>query len=122
MKKGDFVLLFAVLGVAALLALTGLFREKKEEGASVRVFVDGTEVGTYALSTDRTIEIKGVRGTNVLRIENGVAFMEKASCPDFYCIQQGKISKTGEKIICLPNKIVVEVTGAAVSDLDAVVQ
>lgn len=122
MKKGDFVLLFAVLGVAALLALTGLFREKKEEGASVRVFVDGTEVGTYALSTDRTIEIKGVRGTNVLRIENGVAFMEKASCPDLYCIQQGKISKTGEKIICLPNKIVVEVTGAAVSDLDAVVQ
>lgn len=58
-------------------------------------------------------------GTNKVRIERDGVYMEKANCPDKLCVHQGKIDKAGESIICLPNKIIVEITGKK-SDVDAV--
>ncbi len=36
--------------------------------------------------------------------------MDKADCPDKLCVKQGKISKSGESIICLPHKVVVKIS------------
>ena len=46
--------------------------------------------------------------------------MEYADCPDKLCINQGKITDSSKKIICLPNKVIVEVTKK--SETDAVVR
>ena len=32
-------------------------------------------------------------------------------CPDGLCVGQGKISLTGERITCLPNRVMVEIVG-----------
>ena len=37
--------------------------------------------------------------------------MDDANCPDKLCVKQGKISKDGETITCLPNKVTVTVYG-----------
>lgn len=60
---------------------------------------------------DDTIEIKNGDGdvTNTLVIKGGVADMTSADCPDHLCVKQKAISKEGESIICLPNKVVVTV-------------
>ena len=44
-------------------------------------------------------------------IENGMAYVTDADCPDQVCIRMGKISKTGENIVCLPHKLVIQVEG-----------
>ena len=39
--------------------------------------------------------------------------MSFSDCKGQDCVHQGSIAKSGETIICLPNKIVVEITGGA---------
>jgi hypothetical protein len=72
--------------------------------------VDGQEVGNYQLTENGTYELNG--GTNILRIENGEAYLTDANCPDKLCVHQGRISKTNQVITCLPNKLTVTVYGA----------
>ena len=74
--------------------------------------MDGTELMTLDLNQDgeQVIESPG-GGTNRLVIKDGTVHMEEASCPDKVCIKQGTISETGQSIVCLPNRVIVTITG-----------
>lgn len=107
MKKRDIILIASILAIALVLLL--VVQLTREEGAYVLVRVDGQETGRFSLSENGTYELNG--GTNILRIENGVAYLTDANCPDQLCVHQGKISMTGQVITCLPNKLTVSVYG-----------
>ena len=96
--------LLAAVGVAVL--ALWLFSPM---GETVIVTVDGQQFGEYPLDVDRRVEISNGDGYNVLIIEDGLARMEKASCPDGICTSHRPIKRAGESIICLPNKVVVEI-------------
>ena len=85
----------------------------REEGAIADVYVDGVKVAEYPLSIDGVYYINN--GSNVLVIEDGAAYMREANCPDKFskngCVNTGKISYVGQTIVCLPNKIIVEIVG-----------
>ena len=49
----------------------------------------------------------------LLKVENGEAWVSEANCPDKVCMGMGKISRNGEFIACLPNRLLVVVEGAA---------
>ena len=108
MKKRDIILIASILVVAIAFFL--IVELTKEEGAGVVVKVDGVEVAEYSLSKSGTYPLNG--GTNILVIEDGCAYLSDANCPDKLCVHQGKISRTGEVITCLPNKLTVTVFGA----------
>ena len=117
MKKKDWVLIAIIIVVAGLaFFLHNLLGAK---GANcVVVKVDGKIEGTYSLGEDQEISING--GTNTLVIKNNRAKMKEADCPDQLCVNQKAISKNNESIICLPNKVVVEVESSENSEFDAV--
>ena len=46
-------------------------------------------------------------------------YMKEASCPDKLCMHSGIINKPGQSIVCLPNKIMVEIISDK-KDVDAV--
>ena len=72
--------------------------------------MDGIEIVRFPLDEDRTYEIAGFgEGHNTLIIQGGEAYMSDASCPDHLCMGMGKISHAGQSIICLPNRVVVEI-------------
>lgn len=119
MKKRDFILIGIILAVA--LILFGVLELSKEEGAYVLVRVGGDEVARYSLSDDGEYSLNG--GTNILKIENGEAWMKEANCPtqgNTRCTHQGKISRTMETITCQYNNIVVIVYGAEDADVDLI--
>ena len=99
--------------IAGLLILAGvlffLYFNKGEAGAGVIVRVDGVETARYSLSESGRYELNG--GTNILVIEDGVAYMLEADCPDHICVSQGKVRYAGQCITCLPNKLTVTVYG-----------
>ena len=112
-----------IIGIAAALLL--LFALSiflgGEKGAEVLITIDGELYGTYSLSENQEIPIiiDGVT-TNLLVIKDGKADMTEADCPDKLCVHQRAVSKNNESIVCLPNKVVVQVTGAKESGFDSI--
>ena len=106
-SRNDIIFIAALLIVTVLAALSLLLF--RTEGDTVIVTVEGEFFGEYELKQDRTVEIIGENGRNLLVIQNGEASIEEASCPDGICSSHRPISRSGESIICLPNKVVVEV-------------
>jgi hypothetical protein len=104
----DIVLILAI----ALVGLCLLFfnGRKTTPGSSVVVEVDGKTVASYPLDTDGVFVLNG--GTNTLEIKDGKARISDADCPNMQCVRQGWISRGGQSIVCLPNKLIVTVTSS----------
>lgn len=116
-KKKDIILLLVILFIA--LAGFLIFRMTQKDGDRVVVTVDGAVYKEYPLNKDISVEIPGVKGgTNHLVIKDGYADVTEASCPDKICVKSRKINKTGESIICLPNKVVVKIVGKGDVEVD----
>ena len=116
LKKKDWILIIVIIVVAAGAYVSNYFLRDSGSG-NVVVKVDGQLEGTYSLREDRIIEIN--HGSNVLQIKNGEAKMLEADCPDLLCVYHNAISANGESIICLPNKVFVEIRSKEKSDIDA---
>lgn len=116
--KNDVIFIAAILILAALAALAlFVFRS---EGDFVTVTVDGRLFGEYSLSENRRVEIKQGEHYNVLIIEDGYARIERASCPDGICSSHRPVKHDGESIICLPNKVVIEVRSSSNGQVDII--
>lgn len=116
MKKND--ILFAIgIFLIAIAFMLMFWKIGSVDVGSVTVTMNGELVGTYSLKKNQEIPIGE---TNYLVIEDGHADMIKADCPDQICVNHKSISKNGETIVCLPNKVIVEVVGGEEADVDAV--
>lgn len=102
------ILFIAVLLCLAAAAALGLFLTR-EAGDTVCVFIDGQLYAEYPLSVDIRVEVRSENGTNLLVIQDGYAWIAEASCPDGICSSHRPICHDGESIICLPNKVVIEI-------------
>lgn len=71
----------------------------------VRITVDGELYGEYSLDEEQTISIGS---HNTCRIVDGRVRMIQADCPDQLCVHQKAIDANGGTIICLPNRVVIE--------------
>lgn len=108
--KNDLIFIACLLTVVALVG-AGFFFFRKE-GDLVTVTVDGEVFGRYSLSENIRVDIvtgKDGEAHNVLVIENGVAYVESASCPDGICAEHKPIHRDGESIVCLPHRVVITV-------------
>ncbi len=105
-------LIAAILLTAAILYAADLLANR-QAAAYVTISVDGEEIARFDLNENTEYLIPGYAGgTNRLIIRDGQAWVEEASCPDKLCVHQGRIRRAGEMIICLPNRVVAEVSGA----------
>ena len=104
----DLILIFCVVLVALSVFLVAFL--KSEDGVFVSVRIGDGESVMYSLSEDGEYKLLG--GKNILVIKDGKAYMSHADCPDKTCVRTGAISKTGEQIICLPNRVYISIIGA----------
>ncbi len=119
-KKGDIILVAAVFAAAAVLFLCfNIFN--RSFGDSVRIEVNGEIAALLPLDENTVYDIETEKGiTNVLEISDGSAKMIWADCPDQICVSHKSISKNGEAIICLPNRVVVTVVSNSNNGIDGV--
>lgn len=107
MKKADLFLIAAVLLAAGALYL---FLRPGGSGAWVVVTVDGEERGRYPLSGEQRVTI-GEAGYNILQISGGEAAVVEANCGDLTCVKTGGVSREGERIVCLPHRLLIRIEG-----------
>lgn len=120
--KNDIILVAVILLIAAAgLLLVNLTRE---EGSFAVVKINASETARYPLSENITTEILSGENnefSNTLVIENGKVRVSSANCPDKICAGHKAVSYTGESIVCLPHKLVIEIKGDnSVPSLDIV--
>ncbi len=107
LRKAD-IILIVLLIVCGLAGSAFLVMTQADMGSAAKVTVDGKEYGTYPLSEDRTVDL----GTgNIVSVKDGSVYMESATCTGQDCVHEGKISKPGRTIVCLPHKVLIEIEG-----------
>lgn len=113
-KKADiFLFLFIlIIGTVSSLFIYG----QAKDGREVEITVAGDLYGVYDLDEDREIVIKQHGHLNKVIIKDGTVSMDFSDCKNQVCVNTGKISKSSQAITCLPNKVMVTVTGG---DYDA---
>ena len=126
MKKKDIIMIAAMLLAALALYLVSQI-SLGTEASTIVVTLDGKEVLRRPLAVENTYDIAQDDGSlNVIAVENGAVYMKEANCRDGLCIRQGKMKNGAKTIVCLPHKIVVQLTGDAPvsdnSDLDIIIQ
>lgn len=117
--KADVAVIAAIGIVATLfLAIPHLNGDLSE---TVIINQDGKIYGEYPLYNDAVIPVYyELGGYNLILVSEGEVSVTDADCPDKLCVKQRAVSKNGESIICLPHKLVVQISSKEESDLDAV--
>lgn len=108
--RNDIILVVSLLLAVSLIGIAVFL--SGEDGEYVSVTHNGNPWGEFSLAKDEEINIvTGESGEcyNVLVIKDGEAYVKEASCPDGICSSHRPISRTGESIVCLPNRIVITV-------------
>lgn len=120
MKKNDVILVIALLAFAlAAFGGVSLYSRLSTNKPEAVVYLDGVEQGRYPLSEDTTVEIRQGVGWNILQIQDGKADITEASCPDKVCVNHRPVHGQGESLVCLPNKMVVEIENGEETGVDA---
>ena len=117
MKKGDLLVIFAVVLLIAA-GFLAMLPARNGQGGVVTVTVSGEKMAEYPIDTDFETEITTEHGKNTLVIKDGYADITAADCYGNDCVHQKRISKNGEMIVCLPHKLVVEITSYEESEND----
>ena len=107
------VLAVALLALGCGLMLWG--RETTAETLTAVVSVDGREVERVVLDEavgERVYSGNGYTLTVGFRPE-GVTVLE-ADCPTQDCVRTGTITRSGQSIVCLPGRIIIQLTGGPV--------
>lgn len=117
LKKDYVVIGLAVLLIAGFSVFSYFSRNS---GERVIIRRDGETVEDVPLNRDGRYEIRDEDGevTNIVVVEDGEAYMLEATCPDHLCLSMGKIDSDGETVVCLPNRVVVEIEGGEASEVD----
>lgn len=115
MVKGDKILIITII-IICVVSLGFIKNSGNRYNTKyISIQVDGKEY--KRITFDKSISGKKVPietqfGYNLIEIGDGEVWVIEASCPDKLDVKQGKISKPGQIIVCLPNKLVIEIKGS----------
>lgn len=114
MKKKDF-LLFSILFL--IIFLIYIFSKSNNSlGGTVVIQTSGRDFIRVPLSENKTIKVPGPLGESIVEIKDKKVRMLFSPCPDKLCEKEGYISKPGQVIVCVPNKILIKIEARAPFD------
>ena len=95
-----------LLGVTAFILLFSF----KTDGRTAVISVDGKPAAEIELdgSQNKTFTVSEAENIT-FELNNGRIRVADSDCPDKICCNTGFISDLGESIICMPNKMIVEI-------------
>lgn len=126
LRKKDMLIVLAALALALAAFLTAL-AGRSGAADSVRIYVDGALYAEMPLAQDGEIRVEQPDGSvNVVAVEDGAAFMAYSSCRNQLCVHQGRmraggwaLRALGRQIVCLPNRVTLELYNANAADPNA---
>ncbi len=120
MKKGDFVVIAAVLILSILCLLPFL---RRQQGRVATVSLNGQVLYTIDISDPqnegKSFTVSG-KYTNEILVEGGSIAVTASDCPDKSCVKSGAINSSNSVICCLPNQLIISVSNNTEAETDVI--
>jgi len=80
-------------------------------GEMCSVEVSGKMIHHLKLSKNQNLSVVGPRGKTLIQIKDNKVRVTHSACPEKICARTGWINKTNQIIVCVPNKVVIQIDG-----------
>ncbi len=112
MSKYDGFLITIVL-IIAMVSLFSFKQSASAGGEKVLIYENSSLLKEIDLNREKTFEVNTEKGKMEIEIGEGRTRVLKSSCPQKICLNTGWISKPGQTVVCIPNRILLEVKGGS---------
>ena len=114
LTKGDkyLIVFIIIISIVSLFYVKNAALDYRQKYVSIQV--NGKEVKKIIFDKKvigKKIPMNTEFGYNLIEIGDGEVRVIDADCPDKLDVKQGFISKPGQVIVCLPNRLVIEIIG-----------
>ncbi len=111
-----------VVLIVLLFCVCPLILRGKSSPEYVSISLNGNTILNLDMHTDTLVTVVGECGLFAVRIKNCAASIESSKCPEQICVHAHPISRTGESIICVPNRIIITIQGRQRDSFDAIIK
>lgn len=107
-RKNDLIIIAAAAVIALILLIPNLIHKSN---LTASVYVDGKITETIALDgVSEAYTFSPKEGTEI-SVEHGKIRFSSAVCRDKLCVNSGWLTKNGQTAACLPERIVISISG-----------
>ncbi|MBQ6820569.1 MAG: NusG domain II-containing protein [Clostridium sp.] len=119
-KKLDFIII-AVLMLLSFLPeiILGSTVGKNFTNTYAEITIAGEvykRISLAAHTGEEIIELTTEYGTNVVIVKDNKIGIIEADCPDHVCMNPEFIKEPGQSLVCLPNRVMIEIKGSSDDD------
>ncbi len=114
LKKSDAVIIVILL----IFSLSFIIYSKAaKKGVTAQIICSGETVKTIDLdSVYENYDISLCDGRVVVCVEKGVIYFKQSDCKDRLCVKSGRLENPGDTAACLPEKVVITLSGGEKAD------
>lgn len=112
MKTCDYILIVIYIFISISISIVLIFYIEESDESIVEVQYENKQILKFDLSENEIIEFKFATNVGYLEIEDKkvrIVKMSKSICPKQICSKFNWIGKSGDILVCLPNKLTVEI-------------
>lgn len=110
-SPGDYIL--ACLILISCFGVFLFFKNNDTTGnKKALIFHNNKLIKEIYLHNDKGKESFFITGAIAVEFGNGSIRIVKTDCPQKICKHTGRIRKPGQTIVCVPNKVLIEITGS----------
>ncbi len=112
LKKKEIIIILLIALIAFIAIL--ITNQKKDYSAEQYVVItidkEMYKKIPFDVDTYEEIAVHTDLGNNTIIINNGSVDVVDADCPDFVCVNTKPAAQVGDMIVCLPHRLIVEIS------------
>jgi len=108
MTRYDCILIGAIL-ILSVSWLVHFGKQAIAAGGTAFVYEDGKPVEKVNVKEDKIIELPLSKGKMDIEVKAGRIRISNSSCPHQVCVTSGWTSRSHRTIVCVPNKMLIEI-------------
>ena len=113
-QKQDFFWIFLIICLAALLLWLGM-KGSETQNLRAEILQEGQSIKSVSLAENGIFSVEETPQV-IFEIKNGQIRFKESNCPDQICVKSGFLHKHGQTAACLPNGLVLKISGSALDD------
>lgn len=127
MKKLDIVLIISLILFSFIFIVKDRFFASNSNNKYIAISVDGKDYKNLEFKKKTYIyPLKTKFGFNKIEVAKDYVRVLEADCPNKLDVQQGKIYRTNQSIVCIPNRMIIQIKSKdnqnADDEVDAVIK